>query len=111
MFIIVGVLIVIVSVLLSLIVLIQKPKGGGLNAQFGGTANQVFGASRTADFVEKATWSLAGTMIILVLCSTMLMDRTVANPNADGKKVEKVKKEQTMTEEAMKNKPSSGLPK
>ncbi|MBK7957333.1 MAG: preprotein translocase subunit SecG [Bacteroidetes bacterium] len=110
MFIIVGVLIVIVSVLLSLIVLIQKPKGGGLNA-FGGTANQVFGASRTADFVEKATWSLAGTMIILVLCSAMLMDRTVANPNADGKKVEKVKKEQTMTEEAMKNKPSSGLPK
>ena len=46
----------IVAVLLGLVILIQNPKGGGLNASLGSVGNSVFGASRSTDIVEKATW-------------------------------------------------------
>ena len=59
------VIIVIISVLLIALVLVQKAKGGGLAAQFQ-SSNQIMGAPKTADFLEKATWTLMG--IIAVLC-------------------------------------------
>lgn len=58
-------IIVFLSVLMIAIVLIQKSKGGGLAAGFQ-NSNQIMGAPKTADFLEKATWSLMG--IIAVLC-------------------------------------------
>ena len=45
--------------------LIQNSKGGGLAANFA-AGNQTFGVRQTADFLEKATWTLA--IIILALC-------------------------------------------
>ena len=45
--------------LLALVVLAQNPKGGGLAAGFTG-AQQIGGVQRTADFLEKGTWTLAG---------------------------------------------------
>lgn len=59
------VLIVIVCIILSLIVLIQNPKGGGLDSSFS-SANQIGGVKRTADFLEKGTWTL--TIALFVLC-------------------------------------------
>lgn len=61
-----AVLIAIVSLLLMLAVLIQNPKGGGIDATFGGQAQQLFGAARSTDFIEKATWVLA--IALLALC-------------------------------------------
>ena len=60
-----SILIVIAAILLTFLVLAQNPKGGGLNAGFSG-ANQIMGARRTTEFLEKATWSLTG---FIVLCS------------------------------------------
>ena len=62
------VLITLACVLLTLIVLIQNPKGGGLGATFGGFSNQMMGVQRTTDFLEKATWTLA---IILIVFSML----------------------------------------
>jgi preprotein translocase subunit SecG len=73
LFIVIAVLIIIVSILLAAIVLIQKPKGGGLNAQFGGMGNQIFGASRTTDFVEKATWTLGTALAVLCIVSAFTL--------------------------------------
>ncbi len=56
---------VIASILMIGVVLIQKSKGGGLSSQFGG-ANQVMGVRRTNDFIEKATWWIAGAICLLV---------------------------------------------
>jgi len=67
----VTVLIVIVSVLLGLIVLIQNPKGGGLASGFTG-ANQIGGVKKTADFLEKATWTLAIVLLVLSITVTGL---------------------------------------
>ena len=58
------ILIVIAAVLLILLVLVQNSKGGGLAAGFS-SGNQVMGAPKTADFLEKASWTLMGIIIAL----------------------------------------------
>jgi preprotein translocase subunit SecG len=58
----------IIAVLLIIIVLMQSSKGGGLAGTFGGAGmGTVFGTRRTADFLSKATWWLAGTLGALAI--------------------------------------------
>jgi preprotein translocase subunit SecG len=59
--------------LLALVVLAQNPKGGGLAAGFTG-AQQIGGVQRTADFLEKGTWTLATALMVLCLVSAGLQD-------------------------------------
>ncbi len=66
-----AVLIAIVSVFLIGSVLIQNPKGGGIDATFGGQAQQLFGAARSTDFIEKATWVLAGALVVLCVIAVL----------------------------------------
>lgn len=63
-------LITIASVLLIFIVYIQNPKGGGLSSDFG-AAQQIGGVQKTNDFIDKATWSLAGIIAILSIIMTL----------------------------------------
>jgi len=65
----ISILIVIVSVLLILVVLIQNSKGGGLSSSFA-SSNQVMGVRKTADFLEKSTWTLAIALLALCLVAT-----------------------------------------
>lgn len=68
------ILIAINCVLLMAVVLIQNPKGGGVDSNFGGAAaNQMFGAARSTDFVEKVTWGLAAVLIILCIITAMMV--------------------------------------
>ena len=67
-------LIIICSVLLVLIILIQNPKGGGLSSSFGGGASQMMGVKNTTDFLEKATWTLAISLIVLILASNIWIE-------------------------------------
>ena len=60
----ISILIIIVSILLTIVVLVQNSKGGGLAANFA-SGNQTFGVRQTADFLEKATWTLAICIAIL----------------------------------------------
>ncbi len=66
---IISILIVIVCILLILVVLVQNAKGGGLASSFS-SSNQVMGVRKTADFLEKATWTLAVSLLVLSLVST-----------------------------------------
>jgi preprotein translocase subunit SecG len=59
-------------------ILIQNPKGGGLDQNFGGQASQIFGASRSSDFIEKATWVLIGTLIMLCIVSVLMIGNGAA---------------------------------
>ncbi len=65
---IISVLIIIVCILLILVVLVQNSKGGGLASSFS-SSNQVMGVRKTADFLEKATWSLAIALLALSIFS------------------------------------------
>jgi preprotein translocase subunit SecG len=64
-------IILFVCILLILIVLVQNPKGGGLASSFS-SSNQYMGVKRTADFIEKATWGLAGGLFLLCVLVTIL---------------------------------------
>ncbi|MDA3952757.1 MAG: preprotein translocase subunit SecG [Bacteroidales bacterium] len=74
MYALVSVLIIIASILLTLIVLVQNSKGGGLAANFSGS-NQVMGVRKTTDFLEKATWTLAVSLVVLSVVATMTIPR------------------------------------
>jgi len=60
------ILIILACLVLGFFVLIQNSKGGGLASNFAGS-NQIMGVRKTADFLEKATWILAGTVMVLCL--------------------------------------------
>ena len=57
LFTILTVLVLLASALLTLIVLLQNGKGGGLASNFV-AGNQTFGVRQTADILEKITWGL-----------------------------------------------------
>ena len=93
MYIALSILVVIASLLLTFVVLIQNSKGGGLAANFA-AGNQTFGVRQTADFLEKATWTLAA--IILAFCILM----TAFIPSKGQKKdavLEKLEQTETTT--------------
>ena len=58
------IVIVILAVLLCFVVTIQNSKGGGLASGFA-SGNQVMGAPKTADFLEKTTWGLICVIALL----------------------------------------------
>ena len=68
MYIFITILIVIAAILLTLLVLVQNSKGGGLAAGFA-SGNQVMGAPKTADFLEKATWTLIALIIVFSIAA------------------------------------------
>jgi preprotein translocase subunit SecG len=74
MYIVAIVLIFIVCVLLVLIVLVQNSKGGGLASSFSSN-NQIMGVRRTNDFLEKATWYLAGGLLVLCILASAFIPR------------------------------------
>ena len=66
------VLIVIVAFLLVVVIMVQNPKGGGLSSSFGGGGTQQMGGvKKTGDFLDKSTWFLATTLIVLILASNL----------------------------------------
>ncbi|MFD2161289.1 preprotein translocase subunit SecG [Paradesertivirga mongoliensis] len=78
MYITLVILAIIVCVLLALIILIQNPKGGGLSSGFSGS-NNVMGVQRTGDFLEKGTWVLVISLMVIVLVLNMVPPGGSAN--------------------------------
>ena len=70
----ITVLIVIAAIFLIFIVMIQNSKGGGLAAGFS-SSNQVMGVRKTTDFLEKATWTLAGVVIVLCIVAAVFVPK------------------------------------
>lgn len=77
-----AILIVIVCILLTLIVLVQNSKGGGLASGFA-SSNQIMGVKKTADFLEKATWGLAITLFVLCFWASTLVTNVSAVQESD----------------------------
>lgn len=71
------IVILVVCVLLILIVLVQNSKGGGLSSSFASN-NQIVGVRKTADFLEKATWTLVIALLALSLISSSVIPRSNA---------------------------------
>ncbi|MGZ3750192.1 MAG: preprotein translocase subunit SecG [Mucilaginibacter sp.] len=85
MYLILVILAVIVCVLLGAIVLIQNPKGGGLTSNFS-SSSQLMGVQKTGDFLEKGTWILAISLMVLCLAINISVKGGLAKnetPEAD----------------------------
>ena len=74
MYVVISILILIVSTLMALIVLVQNSKGGGLASNFS-ASNQFMGVRQTADFLEKATWTMAVALLVLSLVASMAIPK------------------------------------
>ncbi len=89
MYIFLTVLIVIAAILLILLVMVQNSKGGGLAAGFA-SGNQVMGAPRTADFLEKATWTLIGVIVVLSIIAVGVYEGNRQSTTPESQIVEQV---------------------
>ncbi len=75
-FTILTVLVLIASILITLVVLLQNGKGGGLASNFV-AGNQTFGVRQTADILEKITWGLAIFVLVVSIVSSFSLNREV----------------------------------
>lgn len=94
----ITVLIIIASILLVLVVLMQNPKGGGLSTDFGAAQN-IGGVKQTNDFIEKATWSLAGFIAVMSIIMTLMYSTSGQIPTDDQQQEDQTEQEQIPTEE------------
>lgn len=70
------VIVSIICVFLTIAVLLQSGEGGGLSGiAAGGSATQMMGQRRTADFLSKATSILGGSFLVLCLVANFFIER------------------------------------
>lgn len=74
MYIFISVIILVLCILLSIVILVQNPKGGGLTQSLGGVSSQVFGAKNSAGLIDKITWYMALAIVLLCFSSVMFED-------------------------------------
>ena len=67
------ILIILAAVVLSMIVLVQNPKGGGLAGNIAGFSTQFMGVKQTTDVLEKGTWVLAVLIALLTVISPIFI--------------------------------------
>ena len=85
----VSILIFLVAVFLILVIMVQNPKGG-LASNFS-SSNQVMGVRRTADFLEKATWTLGIALVVLsIISSSFNFNKEVVEVTNDSELKEQV---------------------
>jgi preprotein translocase subunit SecG len=69
LFTILAVLALVGSILITLVVLLQNSKGGGLASNFT-AGNQTFGVRQTTDILEKITWGLAIFILVVSIVAS-----------------------------------------
>ena len=74
LFTILTVLVLVASVLITLVVLLQNGKGGGLASNFV-AGNQTFGVRQTADILEKITWGLAAFVLVVAIVTSFTLSK------------------------------------
>lgn len=67
------ILIALIGLAMTLIVLVQSGKGGGLAGIAAGGTTQILGARQAPDVLEKATWGLGAAFIILCMLTTFFI--------------------------------------
>jgi preprotein translocase subunit SecG len=88
LYILISVLILIACVLLVLVVLVQNAKGGGLASNFS-SSNQYMGVRKTADFLEKTTWTLALILLVLSLFSIFVIPKNQGQAASQQSEIQK----------------------
>jgi len=75
MFTFIMIVITLIAILMTLLVLLQSGKGGGLaGIASGGATTQILGARQAPDILEKGTWILATVFIFLCILTNFFID-------------------------------------
>ena len=74
LFTILTVLVLVASILITLVVLLQNGKGGGLASNFV-AGNQTFGVRQTTDILEKITWGLAAFVLVVAIVTSFTLSK------------------------------------
>lgn len=90
MAVVISILIILCCLVLVLAVLVQNPKGGGLASGFQ-SGSQVMGVRRTADFLEKATWTLAVLLFVFSIAATSYASKGPSGDEQGGTSITKDK--------------------
>ena len=64
------IIIILASILLTFLVFVQNPKGGGLSSDFG-SAQQLGGVQKTNNFIVKGTWTLVSVIMLFSILLTL----------------------------------------
>ena len=72
MFTAISIFILLVCIILSLVVLVQDSKGGGLTAGLS-SSSQIMGVRKTTDMLEKLTWGFAIALFVLSFMGSILL--------------------------------------
>ena len=67
------VVVLLITFLLVLVIMVQQPKGGGLSSSFGGNAQVIGGVKKTGDFLDRSTWVLGSSLIIVILMANIVL--------------------------------------
>ena len=94
MYTVIVILIVIVALLLGLVVLMQNSKGGGVSSTFS-ASSQIMGVRKTADFLEKATWTLSILIVVLCFLTSLLANSGEKEVEQQGSKAAKAEAQST----------------
>lgn len=69
-----AILAILASVLLTLVIVIQNSKGGGLSSTFGASnLSNMIGNRRASQDIEKFTWYLIGGLMVICFLTTISM--------------------------------------
>ena len=90
-FTILTVLVIIASVLLTIVVLLQNGKSGGIASNFT-AGNQTFGVRQTADILEKVTWGL----VAFIFVASVITNFTFGSSKGGNKVNEMIQQNQVM---------------
>lgn len=85
------ILTVLICIILILLILVQNPKGGGLSSGFS-SSNNIMGVQRTGDILEKGSWILAITIMVLAVLINITVPKTGAIEKTDSKIQEQIDK-------------------
>ena len=91
MYLVLIIITIVVCAFLGLIVLIQNPKGGGLTSNFS-SQSQLMGVQKTGDFLEKGTWVLVISLMVLSLLINVAVKGGLSADSGNSKYDEQIKK-------------------
>ncbi len=85
------ILLVLSALFIALFILIQNPKGGGMDSNImGGAGNQIFGVQQSANILERGTWILGIFILVLCLSSVWFIDKKSSSNTREETYLEKM---------------------
>lgn len=87
LFTVLAILVILAAILMTIVVLLQNGKGGGLASNFV-AGNQAFGVRQTADLLEKITWGLAAVILVLAVVTNFTYNAGQKDKNDYSEQIE-----------------------